>query len=85
MSCIGSFAAAPAAKFAVIFGAFGSRKVADQFASEGFEYLYQVSSGQAGPAIAVCKGNTALRDMLATVLGTMLADGTPNTISARWF
>ncbi len=69
----------------LIFGSFGNGQIAQRLAEAGLEYLYQESSGLDGPAIAVCKGNEALRDQLDTALRAMLADGTIEEFNARWF
>lgn len=68
----------------LVFGSFGTTALQQQFAADGFSYLYSESAGSDGPAIAVCKGNTALRDRLDTALAAMQADGTLDIINARW-
>jgi polar amino acid transport system substrate-binding protein len=78
-----TIAALTAGEVDLVFGSFGA-SLQQEFAAAGLEYLYTESAGADGAAIAVCKGNTDLRNRLDTALAAMQADGTFDTLNARW-
>jgi polar amino acid transport system substrate-binding protein len=78
-------AALGAGEVDLIFGSFGSATMQQRLTDAGFVYLYSESAGVDGPAIAVCKGNTDLRDRLDMALAAMIADGTIDAFHARWY
>jgi ABC-type amino acid transport substrate-binding protein len=78
-----TIAALRAGEVDLVFGSFGAA-LEQEFAAAGFEYLHNESAGSDGPAVAVCKGNTDLLRRLDTALSAMQADGTLDTLNARW-
>lgn len=79
-----TIAALQAGTVDLIFGSFSATRTTDQLLAAGFEYLHAEAAGSDGPAIAVCKGNTALLERLDTALQQMIDDGTIDTFAARW-
>jgi ABC-type amino acid transport substrate-binding protein len=79
-----TIAALAAGEVDLIFGSFDSSAIQTQFDAAGYSYLYSESAGKDGAAIAVCKGNTDLLNRLDAALAAMQADGTLDTINARW-
>ncbi|MBK6468961.1 MAG: amino acid ABC transporter substrate-binding protein [Rhodobacter sp.] len=68
------------------FGPFENRPdLAGLFAAGGFQLLYDVHLADEGTAIAVCKGNDALRTRLNGALQAMFDDGTMQILETRWF
>jgi polar amino acid transport system substrate-binding protein len=78
-------AALTAGEVDLVFGPFNSPVMQQQLDAAGYHYLYAETAGLDGSAIAVCKGNSDLRDRLNDALAAMQADGTLDTINARWF
>jgi polar amino acid transport system substrate-binding protein len=79
-----TIAALKAGQVQLIFGSFGATATTNDLTTAGFSYLYTELAGSDGPAIAVCKGNTALLRRLDQALGDMIADGTIDRFTARW-
>lgn len=66
------------------FGAFNDA-VGDALVGElGYEFQYPEPLPDLGTAMAVCKGNRALLDIVNAALSDMIADGTLDEISDRW-
>ncbi len=68
------------------FGPFDNRAdLSDFFTDKGLTWLYDVHLTDEGTAMAVCKGNDALRTRLNAAIQAMRDDGTLDTLDTRWF
>ena len=65
------------------FGTFHGQEI-DTLAAEGLTVQSLEEVAHAGTAMAVCKGNDALRQKLDAAITGMLDDGTIDKIAARW-
>ena len=66
------------------FGAFNAASDDAMIAEEGYEFLYPEPLPDLGTAMAVCKGNRDLLEMVNAALSEMIADGTLDEIADRW-
>lgn len=75
-----------AGKVDLALGPFQTRDDIHSFVTaNGLDYLYSENLPDDGVAMAVCKGNDAVLDMLNAGLDAMRADGTLETLETRWF
>lgn len=79
-------AAVVAGEVDLALGPFQTRSdIHDFMTGKGLEFLYSELLPDDGVAMAVCKGNDAVLDMLNAGLDAMRADGTLQTLELRWF
>jgi polar amino acid transport system substrate-binding protein len=66
------------------YGAFNDATGDALIAEQGYQFLYPEPLPDLGTAMAVCKGNHDLLDMVNAALSEMIADGTLDEIADRW-
>jgi polar amino acid transport system substrate-binding protein len=75
-----------AGKADLALGPFGDAdQMASFFAATGVDYLYSEVVPHDGQAMAVCRGNSDLLDVLNLAFTSIVDDGTFDSLSTRWF